>query len=253
MINSDVLSYAALGMALVALIVSLLALIKSGKGKRGELREERHRGQSVISGDELHELQNRLLAIEGQLVILDRKCREHSMASAKHIDVNVVNRHYEEEPVSYGMVAQPAAEKSSSENELLVKCNEFAQDFNHIQDLSGFDAKNAKKDFHSRYDIRGFKCVNFNERFNNHSIKPKFKEAPSLGEADLWGFQYKSYYLVLPNVKTYTGSNHEAGGMKELFRSNFQQGHTYQNIKLRLPAVLTIDLQIYNKGELNLS
>ncbi len=247
------IEYVALVMALAALIVSLWGLIKSGKGKSETFREKNHIGQSAISGEEFYELRNHLLALERRLVLLERKCQELSMQSAKNVDVSAGNRHYEEEPVSYGMVARPAAEKNSSENELLVKCNEFAQDFNHIQELSGYDANNAKKAFQSRYDIRGFKCVNFNERFNNPRIKPKFEEAPSLGEADLWGFRYKSYYLVLPNVKTYTGSNHGAGGMKELFRSNFQQGHTYQNIKLRLPAVLTIDLQIYNKGELILN
>ena len=133
------------------------------------------------------------------------------------------------------------------------KMLEFAQEYNRIQMITGREALTAKKDFQRKYNLNGFVCVNATERINHPEKKPQFQLSESLVDSAIWGFKIGDFYVVAPNPRQYVGDDHDYGGMKELFDSNFQPGRTYNKIKINNVAIMTHDLQIHKKGNLQLS
>ncbi|WP_303816839.1 hypothetical protein [Selenomonas ruminantium] len=133
------------------------------------------------------------------------------------------------------------------------KMLEFAQEYNRIQMITGREALSAKKDFQRKYNLNGFVCVNATERINHPEKKPQFQLSESLVDSAIWGFKIGDFYVVAPNPRQYVGDDHDYGGMKELFDSNFQPGRTYNKIKINNVAIMTHDLQIRKQGSLQLS
>ena len=157
------------------------------------------------------------------------------------------------EPVPVPQAPEQLAPKPSQSELLQAKCNEFAREYNRIQSITGISAREAKLDFQRRYDLCGLICINAQERVNHPERPPQFDTCESLMDATLWGFRIGTYYAVAPNPRQYVGTDHNYGGMKELFVSNFRSGSTYSKIDVRRPAILTQNLQIMRQGELGLS
>ena len=146
----------------------------------------------------------------------------------------------------------PEAKPNPSEK-LREKCLEFAEEYNYLQTITGLEVKAVKLDFQRKYNLCGFVCVNAHERRVHPEKLPKFQIHESLETATIWGFKIGNFYVVAPNPRQYVGTDHDYGGMKELFDSNFQSGCTYNKIRLNNVAIMTHDLQIYKQGSLKLS
>lgn len=153
-------------------------------------------------------------------------------------------------PVQEPIISKP---KPNPSEMLREKCLEFAEDYNRIQTITGMGAREAKMEFQRKYNLHGFVCINSTERVNHPEKEPQFQLRESLMDSAIWGFQINEYYVVAPNPRQYVGTDHDYGGMKELFDSNFQPGRTYNKIKLNHVAIMTHDLQICRQGSLQLS
>ena len=143
--------------------------------------------------------------------------------------------------------------KPNLSEKLWQKSMEFAEEYNRIQTITGMGAREAKMEFQRKYNLCGFVCINSTERINHPEKEPQFQLRESLMDSAIWGFKIGDFYVVAPNPRQYVGTDHDYGGMKELFNSNFQPGRTYNKIKINSVAIMTHDLQIHKQGNLQLS
>ncbi|MBQ3441799.1 MAG: hypothetical protein IJG33_01000, partial [Selenomonadaceae bacterium] len=125
----------------------------------------------------------------------------------------------------------PSVESSIGEN--------FVNDFNALEKLSGFSARQAREKFLRRYKIRAFNCANVEERMNNPKIAPKFTES-GIANGDFWACNVDgNIFAVVPNLKTYTENHHAERAFGLVFESNFDGG-TYS--RLRVEQAATFEL-----------
>ena len=153
-------------------------------------------------------------------------------------------------PVQTPTIPEP---KPNLSEKLWQKSMEFAEEYNRIQTITGMGAREAKMEFQRKYNLCGFVCINSTERINHPEKEPQFQLRESLMDSAIWGFKIGDFYVVAPNPRQYVGTDHDYGGMKELFESNFQPGRTYNKIKINNVAIMTHDLQIHKQGSLQLS
>ena len=153
-------------------------------------------------------------------------------------------------PVQAQNIPEP---KPNLSEKLRQKSLEFAEEYNRIQTITGMGAREAKLEFQRKYKLCGFVCINSTERINHPEKEPQFQLRDSLLDSAIWGFEIGNFYVVAPNPRQYVGDDHNYGGMKELFESNFQPGRTYNKIKINNVAIMTHDLQIHKQGSLQLS
>ncbi|MBR0059920.1 MAG: rod shape-determining protein, partial [Selenomonadaceae bacterium] len=131
------------------------------------------------------------------------------------------------------------AEKKSPREENSVG-EKFVTDFNALEKLSGFSARQAREKFLKRYKVRAFSCANVEERMNRPKLAPKFSEAASLASGDFWAFAVEeNLFAVVPNLKTYTENHHAERAFGVVFESNFDGG-TYS--RLRVERAATFEL-----------
>lgn len=158
------------------------------------------------------------------------------------------------QPQSMPVQAQNIPEpKPNLSEKLKQKSLEFEEEYNRIQTITGMGAREAKMEFQRKYNLCGFVCINSTERINHPEKEPQFQLRESLMDSAIWGFKIGDFYVVAPNPRQYVGTDHDYGGMKELFNSNFQPGRTYNKIKINSVAIMTHDLQIHKQGNLQLS
>ena len=132
-----------------------------------------------------------------------------------------------------------SAEKKSLNVEISVGEN-FVNDFNALEKLSGFSARQAREKFLRRYKIRAFSCANVEERMNRPKLAPKFAETASVVSGDFWACAVDgNIFAVVPNLKTYTENHHAERAFGLIFESNFDGG-TYS--KLRVERAATFEL-----------
>ena len=113
-------------------------------------------------------------------------------------------------------------------------------DFNALEKLSGFSARQARGKFLSRYKVRAISCANVEERMNRPKVAPKFSEAASIAGGDLWACEVEeNIFAVVPNLKTYTENHHAERAFGIVFESNFEGG-TYS--RLRVERAATFEL-----------
>ena len=153
-------------------------------------------------------------------------------------------------PVQAQNIPEP---KPNLSEKLRQKSLEFAEEYNRIQTITGMGAREAKLEFQRKYKLCGFVCINSTERINHPEKEPQFQLRDSLLDSAIWGFEIGNFYVVAPNPRQYVGDDHNYGGMKELFESNFQPGCTYNKIKINNVAIMTHNLQIHKQGSLQLS
>ena len=130
----------------------------------------------------------------------------------------------------------------------------FVDEFNALNDLSGFDARNARRQFVEKFHVQAFSCSNYEYRMTHPDTPPEFQDESS-GKGTFWAIPSKENFSVVPNLKTYEEQYHLTGGMQEAFESNFTGGRTYGKIQLIRPAVFAKDLngwRIIRRGELKL-
>ena len=250
------LTYAVIGVAIFALLLAmiLVAIIRRKAArdakKINDLRRELDHQHNLLEN-----LNRRLNDIQ-ETSVKPTFLKERYPENVAYPQ-SAASMHPESAPLASARVdAVPVMPKSQADplKKLNEKCSEFAKEYNRIQSIQGLEAKTAKQDFQRKYGLCGFVCVNADERVNHPEIPPKFKVNESLVDASIWGFQFDAYYLVAPKPQKYVGNDHNYGGMKELFKSNFQQGCTYSKIKLNKPAIMTQDLQIiWRQGDLQLN
>lgn len=128
---------------------------------------------------------------------------------------------------------------------------EFVDDFNALLEQSGYESKEARKKFLSKYNVIALSCTNYEERMNEPIPPPKFgRVVPQTSE--LWAYEFApDTFAVVPNVKAYTENHHSARAMGVVFRSNFQNG-TYNKIHVNKPAIFK-GISLEKQGELRLS
>ena len=132
-----------------------------------------------------------------------------------------------------------SAEKKSPNVEISVGEN-FVNNFNALEKLSGFSARQAREKFLRRYKIRAFSCANVEERMNRPKLAPKFAETASVVGGDFWACAVdENIFAVVPNLKTYTENHHAERAFGLIFESNFDGG-TYS--KLRVERAATFEL-----------
>lgn len=113
----------------------------------------------------------------------------------------------------------------------------FVTDFNALEKLSGFSARQAREKFLRRYKVRALICANVEERMNRPKLAPKFSEASSIAGGDFWAFEGgENIFAVVPNLKTYTENHHAERAFGIVFESNFEGG-TYSRLRVEQAAV----------------
>lgn len=113
----------------------------------------------------------------------------------------------------------------------------FVNDFNALEKLSGFSARQAREKFLRRYKVRAISCANVEERMNRPKLAPKFSEAASVASGDLWAFAVEeNIFAVVPNLKTYTENHHAERAFGIVFESNFEGG-TYSRLRVEQAAI----------------
>ncbi len=126
----------------------------------------------------------------------------------------------------------PSTENSGGEN--------FVNDFNALEKLSGFSARQAREKFLKRYNVRALICANVEERMNRPKLAPKFSEAASVAGGDFWAVEIeKNLFAVVPNLKTYTENHHAERAFGIVFESNFDGG-TYSRLRVERAATFEI-------------
>lgn len=111
--------------------------------------------------------------------------------------------------------------------------------FNRLADKkAGYELNQARKEFVSKYNVRAFSCVNYEERMNEPIPPPKFSDSESAFSGEYWAVPLTpTQFAVFPNVKTYTNNVHATRAMGEVFKSNFATGRTYSEIIVNVPAI----------------
>ena len=116
----------------------------------------------------------------------------------------------------------------------------FVTDFNALEKLSGFSARQAREKFLTRYKVRAISCANVEERMNRPKLAPKFSDAASVAGGDFWACEVEeNIFAVVPNLKTYTENHHAERAFGIIFESNFEGG-TYS--RLRVERAATFEL-----------
>ncbi len=136
---------------------------------------------------------------------------------------------------------------------LLDKYADFISEFNELnaKEMTGYEKQSARQNFVSKYNVKFFSCVNYNERMNNPNLEPEF--AQQSGKGDYWAYEVEAdTFAVVPNVSSYTENLHVARAMGEVFNSNFKDGN-YSNIRVVKPAIFKGMWRLAEKGELVLS
>ena len=130
----------------------------------------------------------------------------------------------------------PVDEKTSPREENSAGSS-FVNDFNALQKLSGFSARQAREKFLRRYKVRAFSCANVDERMNRPKLAPTFAETPSASSGDFWACAVAgNLFAVVPNLKTYTENHHAERAFGTVFESNFAGG-TYSRLRVEQPAL----------------
>ena len=257
------LTYAVIGLVVIALFMTFLVVVLWRKVSMDskslhalskslhDMREDLDHHKRLLDG-----LKNRIEDMAEAPVRTTIKRERYPEREAHQPIVSPVRP----EPVAIhanaGEVAVPAVPEQKPDIGTLLneKCREFAREYNRIQSITGLEAKTAKQEFQQKYGLCGFVCANADERMNHPEKPPRFKASESMVDASIWGFKFEACYLVAPAPRQYVGNDHDYGGMKELFESNFQPGRTYNKIEVNKPAILTQDLQCIRwQGKLNLS
>lgn len=120
-------------------------------------------------------------------------------------------------------------------------------DYNALAEKSGYELKQAREEFVSKYNVRAFKCTNFEARMENHALPPKFTEATMTFGGEYWAVPVQeNKFFVFPNIKTYTDDFHAARAMGEIFKSDFKAGTTYEKITVNEPAVFECAGTVWN-------
>ena len=132
----------------------------------------------------------------------------------------------------------------------------FVNDFNALEKLSGFSARQAREKFLRRYKVRAFTCANVEERMNNPKLAPKFSEASSVASGDFWACNVDgNIFAVVPNLKTYTENHHAERAFGQVFESNFDGG-TYSRLRVERAAtfeLVGIEWRLKSVGKIILS
>ncbi|MBR4904500.1 MAG: rod shape-determining protein [Selenomonadaceae bacterium] len=130
-----------------------------------------------------------------------------------------------------------SAEKKSPSAEISIG-EKFVNDFNALEKLSGFSARQAREKFLRRYKVRGLNCANVEERMNNPKTAPTFSESASIAGSDFWACEIdENLFAVVPNIKTYTENHHAERAFGLVFESNYERG-TYSRLRVERAAVL---------------
>lgn len=116
----------------------------------------------------------------------------------------------------------------------------FVNDFNALNKLSGFSARQAREKFIRRHKIRAFTCANVEDRMNRPKLAPTFAETTSIAGGDYWACAVEgNTFAVVPNLKTYTENHHAERAFGQVFESNFEGG-TYSKIRVERAATFEL-------------
>ena len=138
----------------------------------------------------------------------------------------------------------------------LSHAKNFVSDFNALEKLSGFSARQAREKFLRRYKVRAFTCTNVEERMNRPKLAPKFSETSSASNGDFWACAVEeNIFAVVPNLKTYTENHHAERAFGLVFESNFD-GETFSRILVERAATFELvgdKWKLKSAGKLSLS
>ena len=147
-----------------------------------------------------------------------------------------------------------AAEKVLPREKIYVGEN-FINDFNALEKLSGFSGRQAREKFIHRYKIRAFSCSNVEERMNRPKISPKFSETTN-SAGDFWACGVEgNIFVVVPNLKNYTENHHTERAFGLVFESNFVGG-TYSRFRVEQAALFEMvgnEFKLKQRGKIILS
>ena len=126
---------------------------------------------------------------------------------------------------------------------------------------SGYEAKQARKNFEQDFQIKNFTCDNYEKRISELSAireaysEPTFKDSGANGM--YWATQVKdNIYAVVPRFNiSYENQLHEMAGMKEAFISNYNGG-AYKRIRVIKPALFSYlggSWKLEKQGKIELS
>ncbi len=238
-VNKGQTTYMLLGavgvVALVALIFALLAYFVKGSKTKKDTKTfsavNPNAGAAAGSQADIINLQQEVAALREELERMRRSAqsRQDSGAAEQHAAVSQQN--------------------APAWREFVEAYNALAQ-----RKLTGFEARDARNDFGRRFGVRAFSCANFEQRMNRPDLPPVFADEPNIVNGEYWAMPHSGgTYVVVPCMKTYEARNHSEGGMKEAFRSNFENGRTYNVITVIEPAIFQEGWKILRPGKLQLS
>ncbi len=116
----------------------------------------------------------------------------------------------------------------------------FVNEFNVLEKLSGYSARQAREKFLRRHRIRAFNCGNVEERMNHPKLAPTFVEAKSVAGGDFWAYAVEgNTFAVVPNLKTYTENHHTERAFGLVFESNFAGGN-YSRLRVERAAIFEL-------------
>ncbi len=141
---------------------------------------------------------------------------------------------------SNGAVKKFSADEKISADDTNSVGENFVNDFNALEKLSGFSARQARERFLRRHKVRAFTCANVDERMNRPKLAPKFVEATSIAGGDFWACAVDgNTFAVVPNLKTYTENHHAERAFGLVFESNFDGG-TYSRLRMERAAIFEL-------------
>ena len=184
---------------------------------------------------DLEENLNKCLAINQKLFERVENF-ENQIAEIDNLEEKIAKLDTEIERVRLEIL-YPKTKNSASSAQKITKS--FINDYNIWQKKSLPEKTKTLKNFIKKYKVRGFSCINYNERMNHPELPPIFEENFSASEGDYLASKSENdIFAVVPKVVFYDKYYHVGGAMCEVFESNYNGGD-YVNIQLERAAEFT--------------
>ena len=248
---SGILICVALGLGVLASAISAVALMRTLSFDKKLSKLERFQRSNNKDTEQERDLQEELFALKKEFYSIRDKFNESAPRPSAPMQSS--------EPVRKTYMQPPAVQPMPQERPVRTMEDEyrdFVSAYNQIRSSSTNYAQSQqlRKEFQNKFPILAFSCVNYQQRMNNPSLPPEFSSVETPAKAEYWAFDLGNHtYAVVPNLKGYEESVHEAGAMGIVYESNYRAGNSYRNITVDRPAIFEAGWTLRTKGKLTLS
>lgn len=239
-----ILTYAALAVAVVALIITIAAFFT----QRGPIQEARYDVKALKKELAAAKKEN-----EGNAELIEQMKEQIARLEAAQDNAAVAMETMRR--AAPASVAPALATPAPVITDEMRYCD-FVAAYNERRAAAAaagdeFDRIDIRDAFLQEFHLRGLACANATERMQNPALPIAFAETPA-ANADFWAFSLtEGRYAVVPSFGDYTQDTHTQGG-RDAFASDYTSGSCHTVIVDR-PAVFQGLSTIEEKGQLRLS